>query len=131
MKDCNQCGKCCTKYSDGGLTATLSEIRHWAEFRPEISEFVTKNEIWMHPDTGEQIALCPWLRKLPGQKKYTCDIYYDRPEDCRQYPSTIQQMIEDECEMLEQKDRIKPKHAQKHLDRMMLDSGSAWSSSSE
>ncbi|HHJ18661.1 MAG TPA: YkgJ family cysteine cluster protein, partial [Gammaproteobacteria bacterium] len=26
MKECNQCGKCCIKYSDGGLSASSSEI---------------------------------------------------------------------------------------------------------
>ena len=122
MKDCNQCGKCCTKYGDGGLSASPSEIRFWEDFRTDIFSYVSNNNIWMDPDTGKQLALCPWLRKLPDQEKYICDIYDDRPDDCRQYPVTIDQMIKDECEMLEDKDLAKPKHAQKVLDKIMIDS---------
>jgi len=122
VKDCNQCGKCCTKYSDGGLSASASEIELWDVFRPNIYRYVRDGKIWMSPDTGKQLALCPWLRKEPGQKKYTCDIYYDRPEDCRHYPVTITQMINDDCEMLEQQDLANPKKAQKTLDKLMFDS---------
>jgi len=80
----------------------------------------------MHPDTGEQIKLCPWLRKLPNQIGYICDIYYDRPDDCKYYPVTIEQMIEDECEMLEVQDMANPKQAQKTLDKLMADSRPAY-----
>ena len=76
----------------------------------------------MHPDTGEQLMLCPWLRKLPNENKYTCDIYFDRPDDCKYYPVTIKDMIKDECEMLEAKDLAQPKQAQKALDKLMADS---------
>lgn len=76
----------------------------------------------MDPGTGKQIALCPWLRKLPDQEKYTCDIYYDRPDDCKYYPVTIEQMVNDECEMIEIQDLAKPKKAQKELDKLMAES---------
>ena len=122
MKDCNQCGKCCTKYSDGGLAATDDEIKLWDLFRPDIASYVSKGNIWMNPVTGEQLTLCPWLRKEPNQSKYTCDIYHDRPDDCKHYPVTIEQMVEDECEMLEPLDLKHPKRAQKKLDILMLDS---------
>jgi len=122
VKDCNQCGKCCTKYSDGGLSASASEIELWDVFRPNIYRYVRDGKIWMSPDTGKQLALCPWLRKEPGQNKYTCDIYFDRPEDCRHYPVTVTQMINDDCEMLEQQDLANPKKAQKTLDKLMFDS---------
>jgi Fe-S-cluster containining protein len=59
---------------------------------------------------------------LPDQNKYTCDIYHDRPEDCKHYPITIAQMVKDECEMLEVKDLANPKQAQKSLDNIMTDS---------
>ena len=122
LKDCNQCGKCCTKYSNGGLSASSSEIELWEVFRPEIANYVREGKIWMDPDTGKQLELCPWLRKLPDQEKYICDIYYDRPDDCKHYPVTIEQMINDDCEMLEAKDLAKPKQAQKDLDKLMADS---------
>ena len=65
---------------------------------------------------------CPWLRKLPGQEKYICRIYYDRPDDCKHYPVDIEQMVRDECEMLEPRDLVRPEQAQEKLDRIMADS---------
>jgi len=122
VKECNQCGKCCTKYSNGGLSASVEEIEHWETYRPELSRYVREGKIWMDPETGKQIELCPWLTKLPNQNKYTCDIYEDRPNDCRYYPTTIEEMIRDECEMLEERDLAKPRLAQKRLDKLMADS---------
>ncbi len=76
----------------------------------------------MEPETGVQIDLCPWLRKQPNNDIYTCEIYYDRPDDCKHYPVTIEQMVKDECEMLEPNDLVKPKQAQEALDKLMADS---------
>ncbi|MGH1471218.1 MAG: YkgJ family cysteine cluster protein [Cellvibrionaceae bacterium] len=121
MKNCNSCGKCCIKYSNGDLSASSSDIELWDMMRPEIYKYVRKEEIWFDPATGKQIELCPWLRKSPDNK-YTCDIYYDRPEDCRHYPVTIEQMINDECEMLEVKDLKNARKAQIDLDQIMIDS---------
>ena len=122
MKECNSCGKCCTKYSDGGLSASASEIEYWDSHRPDIYRYVSGGNIWMSPDTGKQIKLCPWLKKIPDQNKYMCEIYYDRPDDCKVYPVTIDQMVMDECEMLEEKDLANPKQAQKTLNELMADS---------
>jgi Fe-S-cluster containining protein len=122
VKECNQCGKCCENYSNGGLSALTSEIEFWEIFRPDIFRYVSDGNIWMDPKTNEQLVRCPFLRQLPDQKKYTCDIYHDRPEDCKHYPVTINQMIADECEMLEVKDLSNPKQAQKSLDKIMADS---------
>ena len=80
----------------------------------------------MDPDTGKQLELCPWLRKLPNQNKFTCDIYFDRPGDCKYYPVTIDQMVIDECEMLEARDLLNPKQAQRTLDKLMDDSRPAF-----
>ncbi|NOQ69103.1 MAG: YkgJ family cysteine cluster protein [Gammaproteobacteria bacterium] len=122
MKECNQCGKCCTKYSNGRLSASADEIEYWENFRPEIYRYVNDGNIWINPDTGKQIELCPWLRKVPGQNKFSCDIYHDRPDDCKYYPVTIEQMVTDECEMLDAHDRANLKQAQKNLDKLMTDS---------
>ena len=122
MIECNQCGKCCTKYSNGGLSASKSEIEYWEIHRPDIVRYVSNGNIWMDPDTGKQIELCPWLRKLPNQNKFVCDIYYDRPDDCKIYPATIADMVKDGCEMLEKQDMSNPKQAQKTLDILMSDS---------
>jgi Fe-S-cluster containining protein len=122
VKDCNQCGKCCIHYGDGGLSASTSEIDWWEMHRPDIAEYVRGGKIWMDPVTGEPLARCPWLQKLPNQDKYICDIYYDRPEDCKQYPVNIKQMVKDDCEMLERRDLADLKKAQRTLDILMSDS---------
>ena len=122
MKECNQCGKCCTKYGNGGLFASESDIEYWSSFKPEIFKYVSDGEIWFSPDTGKQLQGCPWLRKIPDRNLYVCDIYFARPEDCKHYPVTIEQMIKDECEMLDAKDLSNPKQAQKILDELLADS---------
>ena len=121
VKECNQCGKCCTLYGNGGLSAGSDEIEYWETNRPDIASYVSAEKIWISPVTGKQMVRCPWLRKLPNQNKYFCRIYYDRPNDCRYYPVDIDQMIKDECEMLEPRDLINPKKAQKTLDTLMSD----------
>lgn len=122
MKKCNQCGKCCIKYSNGGLSATPDEIKLWDIFRPEIYDYVQDGKIWMHPISGKQLNQCPWLTIDITKKIYRCDIYYDRPDDCKFYPVTIEQMIMDECEMLETQDLKNPKQAQATLDKKMTGS---------
>lgn len=121
MKECTQCGKCCINYSDGGLTASQDDLDFWEAHRPHIYQYVKKDELWFDPQTGRQLRLCPFLKKTE-QNLYTCDIYHDRPEDCRFYPVTIDQMVQDECEMLESRDLKNTKHAQIKLDILMEDS---------
>lgn len=122
MKDCNQCGKCCTNYGGGDLSATAREIDWWETHSPEIASYVSNGKIWVSPVTGKTMDRCPWLRKLPRQNKYICRIYYNRPDDCKHYPVDIEQMVKDDCEMLEANDLRRPKQAQITLDRLMSDS---------
>lgn len=127
MKDCNQCGKCCLKYEDGGLSASQTDIEMWEIFNPDIAEYVKNGEIWFDPQTGKQLTACPFLElaaKATPQapNRYTCSIYPDRPEDCRHYPSLVSEMIRDECEMIELVDIENPQQAEKTLTRMMADS---------
>jgi len=122
VKECNQCGKCCIHYGDGGLSASKEEIALWEIFRPDIYRYVRGDKIWMDPTSGQQLSRCPWLEKVPNEAKYTCGIYHERPEDCRHYPTSIQEMVKDECEMIEVKDLTHPKQAQNTLDIMMRDS---------
>ena len=124
MKDCNQCGKCCIKYGDGGIEASAEDIEMWEIFRPHIHQYVKKDKLWFSPQTGEQLTQCPFLEKMPNQHssehvKYTCAIYEDRPEDCRDYPSNISEMVRDECEMIEVIDLTHPKKAQLILNKLM------------
>ncbi|HJN97307.1 MAG: zinc/iron-chelating domain-containing protein [Gammaproteobacteria bacterium] len=122
MKECNQCGKCCTKYGGDGLSVSASEIEQWEIYRPDLFSYVRDGNIWINPDTNKQLEGCPWLQRVPNQDKTTCAIYFDRPDDCKIYPATIAQMVEDGCEMLEAKDLAKPKQAQNTLNMIMIDS---------
>ena len=127
MKECNQCGKCCLQYSDGGLSTTAEEIESWEIFNPAIAEYAVNGKIWMDPVGGEQLTCCPWLEVLPGRPgsgaiKYGCRIYQDRPQDCRHYPVSIADMVRDDCEMIENCDIEAPKEAQVTLDQLMADS---------
>ena len=94
----------------------------WENHRPDIFSYVSDGKIWTSPVTGKQMLRCPWLRKLPNQNKYICRIYYDRPDDCKHYPVNIDQMVRDECEMLEARDLPNPKQAQRTLDNLLADS---------
>lgn len=122
MKECNQCGKCCISYSNGGLSASPEEIKLWDLFRPDIYDYTNDGKIWVNPATGEQLEICPWLIKESNKDIYTCDIYNDRPDDCKFFPVTIEQMINIECAMLEEHDLINPKQAQTTLDKKMAGS---------
>ena len=110
MRACTGCGKCCVKYGAGaGLgCATDNDIARLS-VRPDISVYIhpSLGDLWISPVTGEETARCPWLRKLPGRQLYKCRIHDVRPDICRDYPVNIQQMIEDECEMLEPGDHQK------------------------
>lgn len=121
MKECNQCGKCCIKYGNGGLSASQQEIQWWDSTRPDIFEYTRNGKIWMDPESGKLLQRCPWLR-IQKNDIYTCDIYFDRPDDCKYYPVTIDQMVNDACEMLEPHDMADLGKAQKTLDKLMSDS---------
>ncbi len=122
MKACNACGKCCVKYSNGQLTASADDLRVWSSFRQDINDYVHNGKIWYQPGSKQLIELCPWLRKDSNSDRYLCDIYLDRPEDCRIYPATLADMINDDCEMLEPSDLLDPGQAQKQLDRINSES---------
>lgn len=122
MKPCNQCGKCCIAYADGGLTATAEEIDWWETARPQIAAYVNNGEIWTDPETKTPLKSCPWLVSNNGHAPFSCSIYEDRPADCRHYPVNIDEMARDECEMLEPWDLKNPLKAQQKLDVLMIDS---------
>ncbi len=122
MKSCNACGKCCTKYGGGGLSATPEEIENWKEYRPDIYRFVANGEIWTNPETGLVLESCPFLYQDSTGRRQLCKIYDQRPEDCRLYPSSVDEMIQDDCEMIELKDRRNPRQAVKDLAALMADS---------
>lgn len=127
MQNCNQCGKCCTKYGAADLATNQQEIELWALFNPDIFQYVKNDALWFDPKTGEQLTQCPFLvlsseKNSQEKNKYTCSIYHDRPQDCRHYPSLISEMINDDCEMLEPIDVQNTFKAQQTLNILMIDS---------
>ena len=122
MKPCNSCGKCCEKAGNGGLSASAEEINWWEIHRPDIFRYVDGNRIWVDPETSEYFPRCPWLRSSDDGWSFRCDIYHDRPEECRHYPIDIDQMLRDECEMLERRDLLDLKRAERKLAQIMIDS---------
>jgi len=122
MKNCNSCGKCCETAGNGGLSASAEEIDWWETYRPDIARFAIDGKIWIDPSTGEYFARCPWLQDAGDGKKFLCEIYEDRPEECRHYPIDIEQMVRHDCEMLERRDLVDVKRAQRKLDELMMDS---------
>lgn len=117
MKPCNQCGKCCLKYGGGQLHATDADLDWWETHRPEIFRLVADGKIWVDPDTGKTFEVCPWLMEESGL--YSCKIYFDRPEDCRLYPALVEDMIKDDCEMIEVRDLTNLNAAKDQLERIL------------
>ena len=102
------------------LSAEDHEIKAWDADRPDITQYVKDGEIWFDPKTGKQLDLCSFLRKEPNRNIYSCSIYLHRPDDCRYYPTSVEEMIRDECEMIEPLDLKNTKRAQWALDRIMI-----------
>mgnify|MGYP007132382885 CR=1 FL=1 len=94
----------------------------WELFRPDIFRYVKGGELWFEPESGQLLDACPWLKHDVDNNNYSCAIYNDRPEDCRHYPSRIEEMITDGCEMIEVQDLRNSKKAQSKLDKLMADS---------
>ncbi len=97
------------------MSASPEEIVWWQQARPHIAEFVRNGRIWVNPESGDVFDRCPWLRQASEDSPYTCEIYHDRPEECRQYPTDLSEMARDECEMLEAGDLKKPDTAMSRL----------------
>lgn len=122
MRRCNSCGKCCETAGNGGLSANAEEIDYWETHRPDIARYVDVGRIWVDPETGAYFARCPWLKAAPDGNQTFCDIYDDRPEDCRHYPIDIEQMVRHGCEMIEPNDLKDISRAQRKLDAIMIES---------
>lgn len=122
MKACNGCGRCCENAGNGGISATREDLEHWETYRPDIAQYADGMRIWVDPKTGMYLSRCPFLSYSSDGKRSSCQIYHDRPEDCRHYPVDVDQMVRDDCEMLEPRDRKDWRRAQRDLDMIMADS---------
>lgn len=92
---CEQCGHCCLDLNAFATCASEDDIRRWeAAGRDDILAWVCRMQlgdsfiydIWMDPETGEDVDRCPWLQELPDARKYVCGIQDVKPDICRDYP---------------------------------------------
>ena len=92
---CKQCGNCCLNLDAFSTCATEADIRLWEDNgREDILAWVDPiaigdqfiYDIWIDPETADDVTECPWLKKLPGQKKFICLIHDVKPTHCREYP---------------------------------------------
>lgn len=102
---CNGCGKCCLDSSYMlNLPATLSDIRRWRkEGREDILEYVDflgegVYDLWVKE--GKSLPRCPFVRKDRNKPTYHCTIHETRPQACRGYPVTAEQMVKLGCEIV-------------------------------
>ncbi len=106
--NCKQCGHCCLNLNDAfATTVSEDDILLWeSKGRHDILEWVdviplgddeAVYDIWINPETGEDVARCPWLRKLPNKDKYICRIHDVKPAHCREYPHSQKHADETGC----------------------------------
>ncbi len=104
---CRQCGHCCLNLTDAIATcATGEDIRRWeAAGREDILAWVDSiavgdeciYDIWINPETGDDVSRCPWLRKVRGQDRFVCRIHDLKPDHCRAYPKSRHHAEETGC----------------------------------
>jgi Fe-S-cluster containining protein len=88
---CFRCGKCCREHGFG-LTVTPGDTRRWKkQGRADILRYAWiprgvggYGDIWIDPETGEDLDYCPFLQKV-SLGKYICSIYETRPKICREF----------------------------------------------
>lgn len=103
---CTRCGKCClNEHYMMTLTATAQDVARWRrEGQEDILRYVARvgpglHDLWV--DDGIELSRCPFLRKNRGVATYRCTIHETRPEACRSYPVSYEQMVADECEIID------------------------------
>jgi len=107
---CEQCGLCCRIFGPG-ITPTIANVYVWMEqersdiLRWFVAFMENGNQIpcpglrtddlgnvvsveMRHPDTGEYVTVCPFLRRVAKQR-YLCGIHQVKPEMCCTYQPWI------------------------------------------
>jgi Fe-S-cluster containining protein len=104
---CTRCGKCCLNESYmGNLTASPEDVDRWhRQGRADILRFESLGDLWVDDEDRERTR-CPFLRKDRCQSTYKCRIYDTRPADCRNYPQTYGQMVDDGCEIIGELEKL-------------------------
>jgi Fe-S-cluster containining protein len=71
------------------------DILEWVGFIPLGDEYIY--DLWIDPQTDDDVTRCPWLKKLSKQNKYICCIHDVKPHHCRVYPKSKQHAEETGC----------------------------------
>ena len=109
---CKPCGNCCLNLEDTySCCVDQSDIDMWmTKGRTDILDWVDPidmghgkkiYDVWINPQTGEDVIRCPWLRKLPKKNEYSCRIHDVKPRVCREYPKTEKHAKETGCKGFE------------------------------
>ena len=102
VRECTQCGKCCKKY--GGVLATVGREEyerlpdHAKKYAGPLGDNGRLYDLWVKD--GYDCDRCPFLKKRRGIWIHECSIYDCRPDVCRNYPVSLDQAIDDGCEMV-------------------------------
>lgn len=118
-RKCERCGSCCVQLGDL-YNVTIQDVRRWIEERrfdilwyccgwndasfDMFLEFDTEGlvrylgeslnmEMWFNPENGDELRLCPFLRKTRGKRQFECLIHDTKPEICRNYICDPQNMM--------------------------------------
>lgn len=104
---CRQCGHCCINVSGAfSACATDADVARWkAAGRDDILAWVDPiavgdafvYDIWIDPETEDDVSQCPWLEQEPGTDRYVCGIHGLKPDHCREYPKTRRHADETGC----------------------------------
>jgi Fe-S-cluster containining protein len=107
---CERCGSCCLQIGDI-INISEEDIRRWVnEGRVDILQYCSgwnnecydmflwdqeelvrylnegiNMEMWFDPESGDEVYLCPFLRKKYGRNEFECMIHDTKPEICRDY----------------------------------------------
>ena len=86
--------------------ATEADISRWeAAGRDDILAWVDPialgdvfvYDLWIDPETGDDVSQCPWLEQVPDTDRYVCGIHELKPDHCRHYPRSREHAARTGC----------------------------------
>ncbi|MGA2309500.1 MAG: hypothetical protein ABSG57_08135 [Candidatus Bathyarchaeia archaeon] len=109
-RKCERCGSCCVQLGDL-YDVTVEDIKRWVEQikfdilwycfawddacfdmllydTEKLIHYLKEDanmEMWFSPQNGDELSLCPFLRKAYGKNQFECWIHDTKPEICRDY----------------------------------------------
>ena len=104
---CQQCGQCCRSL-DYHRELTTEDVAIWERLgRNDILKWVRRVDgqegresayrIWTVPGTTQLAEVCPFLKEIPSQNRWSCLIHEVKPGICRQYPLSRKHAIMTGC----------------------------------